>query len=97
MTQVLCWAGFHRRSARIPSKLDVTGRRVLWHCARCRRPFWSSELAMEDPMWNQLSVVRLLALAAFLCIIGTAMGRVPIWVAVLLLTIVALMGVLPLR
>jgi hypothetical protein len=46
---------------------------------------------------NNLTVTRLLLLAAFLCVIGAAVWRVPIWVSVLLLTVVGLLGAWPLR
>ena len=44
-----------------------------------------------------VSVVGFLVLAAFICTLLNAIGRVPIWIAVLFLCIVALMGVIPLK
>jgi hypothetical protein len=42
-----------------------------------------------------LSVTLLVVLAAFVCAIGSAMGKVPLWVAVVLLCIAQLLGILP--
>jgi len=42
-----------------------------------------------------LSITLLLVLAAFAVTIGSAMGRMPLWVAVLLLVLLSLMAVLP--
>lgn len=44
-----------------------------------------------------LSVMLLLAVAAFMATIASAIGKCPLWVAVLLLCLVALVQVLPLR
>lgn len=44
-----------------------------------------------------LSIVLLLVLAAFVVTVAAAMGRAPLWVAVLLLVIVALMQVIPIK
>ncbi len=44
-----------------------------------------------------LSVMLLLAIAAFMTTIASAIGKCPLWVAVLLLCLVALVQVLPLR
>ena len=43
------------------------------------------------------TVSGLLILAAFVCTIASAMNRCPLWVAVLLLCVVALIQVLPLK
>lgn len=42
-----------------------------------------------------LSVNVLLALVAFVCTVANAMGRCPIWVPVLILTLIHLLAVLP--
>ena len=42
-----------------------------------------------------LTVTLLLVLAAFLCTIVSALGKCPLWIAVLLLCVVHLLGVLP--
>jgi hypothetical protein len=42
-----------------------------------------------------LNIGIVLALAAFLVTIASAMSRAPLWIAVLLLTILALMKALP--
>lgn len=44
-----------------------------------------------------LTVTFLLVLAAFVVTIASAMGRAPLWVAVLLLVLVELLRVVPLR
>lgn len=44
-----------------------------------------------------LSVIGFLIVAAFICTIVSAIGRAPLWVAVLLLCVVELLRVLPLR
>jgi hypothetical protein len=44
-----------------------------------------------------LTVVLLLVIAAFLVTIASAIGKAPLWVAVLILTIVALLQVMPLK
>ena len=44
-----------------------------------------------------LTIVLLLLIAAFVCTIASAMGKCPLWVAVLLLVIVGLLGHLPLK
>lgn len=44
-----------------------------------------------------MSIVCLLALSALICAIVAAIGRCPLWVAVLLLAIAQLLGCLPLR
>jgi hypothetical protein len=44
-----------------------------------------------------LTIVGLLALAAFASTIASAIGRAPLWVPVLLLSLIALLQVLPLR
>lgn len=41
------------------------------------------------------SVTLLLVVAAFLCAIGTALGKCPAWVPIVLLCVAALLGVLP--
>jgi len=46
-------------------------------------------------MITLLNVAVLLALAAFLVTIAAAMNRAPLWVAVLLLTVLALVKALP--
>lgn len=42
-----------------------------------------------------LSVTLLLVVAAFICTIASALGKCPLWVAVLLLVVVHLLGSLP--
>ena len=42
-----------------------------------------------------LTVTVLLLLAAFVCTIASAMGKCPLWVAVLLLVVLELLRVLP--
>jgi len=42
-----------------------------------------------------LSVSLVLVLAAFVCTIGAAMGRIPVWIAVLLLCVAYLLVLLP--
>lgn len=42
-----------------------------------------------------LTVTMLLALAAFVVTVGAAMGRAPLWVAVLLLVVLHLLTALP--
>lgn len=44
-----------------------------------------------------LTVLLLVYLAAFACTIASALGKCPLWVAVLLLTIAGLLQHLPLR
>ena len=44
-----------------------------------------------------LTVALLLALAAFVVTIGAAMGKVPLWPAVLLVVVAMLLQSLPLR
>jgi len=44
-----------------------------------------------------LTIALLLALAAFIATIASALGRAPLWVAVLLLSLLALLQVVPLR
>ncbi len=44
-----------------------------------------------------ITILALLALAAFVVTIASAMGKAPLWVAVLLLALIALFQVLPLR
>lgn len=46
---------------------------------------------------NILTVSLVLAGAAFLCTIASAMSRCPLWVPVLLLTVLALVKALPPR
>jgi len=48
-----------------------------------------------NTMITLLNVAVLLALAAFLVTIAAAMNRAPLWVAVLLLTVLALVKALP--
>lgn len=43
-----------------------------------------------------ISVLLLLAIAAFACTIASALNKCPLWVPVLLLTIIALLSQLPL-
>jgi hypothetical protein len=43
-----------------------------------------------------MSIFLLLALAAFVCVIAAAVGRAPLWVAVILLVIIELLRDLPL-
>ena len=42
-----------------------------------------------------LSVTLLLVLAAFVCTVVAAIGKCPLWVAVLLIVLVQLLAVLP--
>lgn len=42
-----------------------------------------------------LSVTLLLVLAAFVCAVASALGKCPLWIAVLLIDVVLLLGVLP--
>lgn len=42
-----------------------------------------------------LTVTLLLVLAAFVCTIASALGRCPLWIAVLLLCVVHLLAILP--
>ncbi len=42
-----------------------------------------------------LTVIFVLVIAAFICTIVAAMGKCPLWVAVLLLCVIALIQVLP--
>jgi len=44
-----------------------------------------------------LSISLLLALAAFVVTIASAMGKAPLWIAVLLLNILALVQLIPVR
>lgn len=44
-----------------------------------------------------LTVTMLLVLAAFVCTIASAIGKCPLWVAVLLLCVVHLVALMPLR
>jgi len=44
-----------------------------------------------------LTVHNVLILVAFLCAIGAAAGRIPLWIAVLLLTVAGLLEVIPAR
>lgn len=44
-----------------------------------------------------LTIALLLGLAAFVVTIGAALGRVPLWIAVLLLSIALLLQSIPLR
>jgi len=44
-----------------------------------------------------MTIALLLVLAAFVVTIASAIGKAPLWVAVLLLVIVHLLGVLPIR
>jgi hypothetical protein len=48
-------------------------------------------------MINILTIAMILALTAFVVTIAAAMGRAPLWVAVLLLTVLALVKALPPR
>lgn len=50
--------------------------------------------ALETPM---LTVMVLLVVAAFACTVVSAMGHCPLWVAVVLLCVFALLQVLPLK
>jgi hypothetical protein len=43
-----------------------------------------------------LTVTLLLALAAFVAVVGAGMGKLPLWIAVLLLTLAVLLRMLPL-
>lgn len=43
-----------------------------------------------------LTVLFLLALSAFICGVAAAMGKVPLWVAVILLSLFALLQTIPL-
>lgn len=42
-----------------------------------------------------LTVTLVLVLAAFLCTIASALGKCPLWVAVLLLCVMHLLAILP--
>jgi hypothetical protein len=42
-----------------------------------------------------LSVTGLLVLAAFVCVILAAIGKAPLWIPVLLLTVIAMLSVWP--
>ena len=44
-----------------------------------------------------LTVSLLLVLAAFGCVLGAALGRVQLWIAVLLLCVAHLLALLPVR
>jgi hypothetical protein len=44
-----------------------------------------------------LTIMLLLALSAFVVTIASAMGKAPLWIAVLLLSIAALLQSVPLR
>lgn len=44
-----------------------------------------------------LSVSLLLLLAAFVCTIASALGRCPLWIPTLILTVWGLLSVMPLR
>ena len=44
-----------------------------------------------------LTVLFVLVAAAFVCTIAAAMNKCPLWIAVLLLCVVALVQVLPIR
>lgn len=44
-----------------------------------------------------LTVTLLLVLLAFAVTIAAALGKAPLWIAVLLLTLVHLLGLLPIR
>jgi hypothetical protein len=44
-----------------------------------------------------LSIVLLLGVAAFIVTIASAIGKAPLWIAVLLLTIIALLQTMPIR
>jgi hypothetical protein len=44
-----------------------------------------------------LTIVLLLALAAFGVTIASSLGKAPLWIAVLLLSLIALLQVIPLR
>jgi hypothetical protein len=44
-----------------------------------------------------LTIVGLLALAAFVVAIASALGKAPLWVAVLLLCLIALLQAIPVR
>ena len=44
-----------------------------------------------------LTVTLLLVLAAFVVTVGSAMGRAPLWVAVLLLVVVHLLSLMPVK
>ena len=43
-----------------------------------------------------ITVLLILAIAAFVMTVGTAMGKVPLWIAVLLLSLLELLRALPL-
>lgn len=47
-------------------------------------------------MTVQLTVMLLLALAAFIVTVMSACGKAPLWVAVLILTVIEMIRVLPL-
>jgi hypothetical protein len=42
-----------------------------------------------------ITLSLLLALTAFVCAVGAAAGKVPLWVAVVLLAVLGLVGVMP--
>lgn len=42
-----------------------------------------------------LTVMLLLVLAAFVCTVASAIGKCPLWIAVLFLVVIHLLGVLP--
>lgn len=42
-----------------------------------------------------ITLVLLLVLAAFICTISSAMGRAPLWIAVMLLVMIELLRVVP--
>lgn len=44
-----------------------------------------------------MSVALLLVVAAFICTVVAAIGRCPLWIAVLLVCVAMLLGVMPLR
>ena len=44
-----------------------------------------------------ISVILLLVLCAFVLTLGSAMGKVPLWIPVLLVTIILLLQAVPLR
>jgi hypothetical protein len=44
-----------------------------------------------------LTVTLLLVLAAFVVVVASALGKAPLWVAVLLLVVVHLVGLVPVR
>lgn len=44
-----------------------------------------------------MSIVLLLAIVAFICAVVSAMGKCPLWVSVILLSLAILVTVLPLK